>query len=363
MTGTLRATLSEPFMYKETFGDTWFSTRVGDGRIVSISCDTKGWREACGKYGSNLALSEIRGDLTRQDGLDGETFLSMREHPYDFGAWGTYKYDEDGIRRMWKANDIEWINGALYMSVSRHSEMKAHTRYRQDAVKSSIIKSEDMGKTWSRTEDACYYEPMFSGSLFSVPCFVKYGDGDPSGNPHGADKYVYMMSNEGFWNNGSSMYLARVPRDRFGNLSPEDWEFYCKDFPDAPEWTKDPAKKRAVLADPFKCSMAGAQYVAPMDRYIMTQAYYPEPYSYNFDTTKTCFRFYESKTPWGPWNPFFDCDFDRWGFYTPSAISCSVAGDRNECSMLLLTAGDWQTCMAPDTVYRLSALNLTLRME
>ncbi len=360
MHSNLKATLSEPHLYNETFGDTWFSTKAGDGGIISISCDTKGWHEGCGKYGSNMALHRLSGDMTRADGLKGETFCTMRQHPYDFGAWGTYKFDEDSIRRMWKANDIQWIDGALYMSVSRHSEMKAHTKYRQDAIKSSIIKSEDMGETWSKTEDACYYEPMFPGTELSVPCFVKYTECEVNELPDGADKHVYLMTNEGFWNNGSSMFLARVPRDKFGMLNVNDWEFYCKDYPDAPEWTSDPMRKRAVLSDSYKLSMAGAQYIPQMKRYIMTQAYYPEPYSTNFDTSKTCFKFYEAEKPWGPWTEFYECEYNGYGFYTPSIISETITGDENECSMMILTAGDWQTCMAEDTVYRLAAIKMTL---
>jgi hypothetical protein len=43
--------------------------------------------------------------------------------------------------------------------------------------------------------------------------------------PHGADQYVYAVSNDGYWNNGSLMKLGRVGRDRLENLNPADWEF------------------------------------------------------------------------------------------------------------------------------------------
>ena len=37
-----------------------------------------------------------------------------------------------------------------------------------------------------------------------------------------ADRYVYALSNNGFWDNGNNQVLGRVPRDQIGALKASD---------------------------------------------------------------------------------------------------------------------------------------------
>ena len=93
------------------------------------------------------------------------------------------------------------------------------------------------------------------------------------------------------------------------------------------------------------------------------QWYYPSPYKSNFDTTFTKWHFYESPTPWGPWTRFFECDCkEQSGYYNTDVISKSITYDEktDSASMTVLTAGDWRTCDKPDTIYRMTAIPLTL---
>lgn len=373
------AVLGDPCMYKNSFGDTWTNTWANDDNIYTLSCDTKGWYEGCSSLGSNLAVNMLTGGEPYYDNLDGKTINTMKAHPFNFGLWAQMKYDDDGVIRMWKGNGLSFIDGVLYMSVSRHGAMAASTRYIQDAVNASILKSLDYGRTWTPSENDAYFKPMFPAKSFSVPFFVEYGKNGkvPDGYggwmwpPHGGDRYVYAVSNDGFWNNGNYMKLGRIRRDKLENLNPLDWEFYSGPAGDAADgledmnWGKDPDSAAAILRDKEKLSQAGIQYIWPLNRYIMIQAYYPAPYSENFDTTRTIWDFYEAPAPWGPWTRFHEQEFNgNGGYYNPDIVSKSIKYDSaaNTCSMSVLTAGDWKTHMVSDTVYRMTVIPVTLNI-
>jgi hypothetical protein len=64
---------------------------------------------------------------------------------------------------------------------------------------------------------------MFPGGQFATPYFIDYGRSRP--NVDGADRYVYAISNNGFWDNGDTLILGRVLRTKLGALNGVDWEF------------------------------------------------------------------------------------------------------------------------------------------
>jgi hypothetical protein len=66
---------------------------------------------------------------------------------------------------------------------------------------------------------------MFPGSRFAAPYFVEYGQ-DGRASVDDADRYVYALSNDGFWDNGNSLVLGRVARSKIGDLRAADWQFY-----------------------------------------------------------------------------------------------------------------------------------------
>ena len=66
---------------------------------------------------------------------------------------------------------------------------------------------------------------MFPGSRFATPYFVEYGQ-DGRASVDNADRYVYALSNDGFWDNGNNLILGRVARSKIGNLRAADWQYY-----------------------------------------------------------------------------------------------------------------------------------------
>ncbi len=148
---------------------------------------------------------------------------------------------------------------------------------------------------------------MFPGSRFATPYFVEYGQ-DGRASVDNADRYVYALSNDGFWDNGNNLILGRVARSKIGNLSATDWQYYQGgDGMEDSAWMSDMARAKLVLDAPGKLGMNGAVYVPGLRRYIMIGWYYPAGGGKIKDACHaTNWDFYEAPKPWGPWTKSFD---------------------------------------------------------
>ncbi len=104
------------------------------------------------------------------------------------------------------------------------------------------MKSTDFGKTWTRSAKENRDRPIFPGSRFATPYFVEYGQ-DGRASVDNADRYVYALSNDGFWDNGNNLVLGRVARSKIGHLGATDWQFYGgRDGMEDSAWTPDMAR-------------------------------------------------------------------------------------------------------------------------
>jgi ABC-type transport system substrate-binding protein len=133
----------------------------------------------------------------------------------------------------------------------------------------SIIKSHDYGKTLTRAADENYREPMFKGGRFTNPFFIGYGQ-NYSIKAHDSDRFVYVISNNQYWDKGDSMLLSRVSRSANSALLAEDRQ-YCAggNGDDEASWSLEIAKSVPILEKPGHCSMTGAQYIEVLNRYVM----------------------------------------------------------------------------------------------
>jgi hypothetical protein len=75
---------------------------------------------------------------------------------------------------------------------------------------------------------------MWTSRKFSTAFFVKYGQDGGHTHQDDQNKYVYPISDDGYWNCGSHFYLGRVLRSQVARLRASDWEFYA-----AGSWTRD----------------------------------------------------------------------------------------------------------------------------
>lgn len=344
----LKATLGEPIAYKDLHGDSWTPTWADDDNLYSIANDTLGPKDA--PISSNLAVYRITG--AQPPDIHVEVVNPMPE----FGKITEVK-PEDGA--CWKASGLTCVDGVLYLAASRNRYMDRTGAFSiQQVWDSSIIKSADHGKTWSVAPKLG--QAMFPGHTFANPSFVQYGK-DGKGTKDGSDKFVYAVSNDGTWNNGNSMSLGRVPRDRIANLNPHDWEFvhgFEKGY--VPVWKPRHDFALYTFRAPGRTGVGGVHYLAGLDRYITAQWYYP---SLNEDPpaavwSHSRFDLYEGPAPWGPWTLFHTQDFEPQGFYNPTIPSKFISQDGRR--FWIFAAGDFSTNDHP--YYTINMIPVTLEV-
>jgi hypothetical protein len=222
----------------------------------------------------------------------------------------------------WKTMNCYSVEGALYMFVTRcaYPSGSSDPKRRHIFQNSSIIKSTDNGRTWTRSADENYSKPMFSGQRFGAPYFVWYGK-DGAAAVDNADTYVYAVSNNGHFENGDDYILGRVLKSRLSRLAADDWSFYeggdgmCGD-----SWTSSLDQAKPILTNPGRSSMTGMTYIEQLNRYVMVVWHY---HGANFERAiknkdlGTVLEFFEAGKPWGPWTLVKSFDTGRLGWYAP----------------------------------------------
>ena len=338
--------LGKPVVYANSHGDVWQAAWADDGELYSCSDDSEGFNKACF---SNFAYHKISGDDPAR--LVGVTINPMK----DYGKACALGKDHC----CWKADGNLALDGVLYLWISRHmyGAPGPDPHKRQLASNASLIKSTDHGKTWTRSAKENYEQPMFPGRRFGAPFFILYGK-DGKADVDGADKYAYAVSNDGFWDNGNDMILARVSRAKIGDLHAADWEFYTQgDGLQDGAWSKKMGDARPIIRDQGKCSMTGAAYLPQLHRYLLIQWYYTAGSGVR-GSTETVWDFYQSPAPWGPWSKFKSWTNKPSGYYNPCVVSkFSRAGDKE---LTVFTAGDFNK--NPKVYYHFTAIPCTLSL-
>lgn len=349
---SMKIELATPRIDLTSFGDTWDASWADDGNIYISSDDTCGFN---GQPARNLQFHVLRGQSP--DHLIGETVNTMDEYG------GGSERGPDGC--MWKACGNTCVDGLLYAFVSRHEvdafchpEKKDLSKL-QTAARCSLIMSADKGRSWRRSAAENYHSPMFPSARFGSPYFVKYGQ-DGRAAVHNADRYIYAVANNGFWENGDNLILARVPRNRIARLEAADWQFFTGgDGMQDAAWSADMQHAKLILVNPAKCSMTGVQFIEPLQRYLMIQWYYPRGSGHKF-SDETAWIFYEAKTPWGPWTAFDKKSFPGVAYYNPCLAAKFISPDGRH--LTIFTNGDFMTTpkSGADCLYRLTIIPCTL---
>ena len=180
-------------------GDTADLFWADDDQLYHFNCDGRGF----GRQPRNLCLNKLSGpDLEH---LKGALVNAMDEYGKAGAAAGS-----DGSN--WKICGQECIDGVFYGFVARnqYGDKSKDALLRQTSTDSSLIKSTDHGLTWRRGAKENYAAPMWPGRRFGAPGFVHYGRDGGAVAWDQADQYVYAVSNNGFWNGGDDLILARV---------------------------------------------------------------------------------------------------------------------------------------------------------
>ena len=222
----------------------------------------------------------------------------------------------------WKTMNSYSVDGVLYMFVTRchYPWQSGDPQHRHIFRDSSIIKSTDNGRSWTRTGEENYSKPMFPGKRFGAPYFVWYGK-DGAAAVDNADKYIYAVSNNGHFEAGDDYVLGRVLRSKLPTLSAADWSFYkTGDGMEDGNWTANLAAATPILSHPGESSMTGMTYVEALHRYVMVVWHYTHV---SFQTAilkkdlSTVLDFYEAPKPWGPWTKVKSFNTGLMGWYAP----------------------------------------------
>ncbi|MEJ0105548.1 MAG: hypothetical protein WDO19_24610 [Bacteroidota bacterium] len=285
-------------------GDEWAPAWGKDGNLYSGNDDGSNFG---GTKNNNLAFGKLEGDNPYQ--LKGILINPM--HEYGFAG------ERAADSASWKTMNSYSVNGVLYMFVTRclYPEQSGDKKNRHIFRSSSIIKSLDNGKTWTRSEPENYNNPMFPGMRFGAPYFVWYGK-DGEGSVDNAGKYVYAVSNNGHFESGDNYIIGRVLKTKLPDLNAADWTFYTGGDGNAEaSWTTDMDKAAFIIQDENNCSMTGMTYIPGLKRYMMVVWHYT---TYNLrKDPRTINDFYEAPHPWGPWTKFKTMDTEELGWYVP----------------------------------------------
>jgi hypothetical protein len=207
---------------------------------------------------------------------------------------------------------------------------------------------------------------MFPGKRFGTPYFVLYGK-DGAAAVDGADRYIYAVSNNGYFEAGDDYVLGRVLKSKLPNLSAADWSFY-KSGGGMQEgsWTSGLEQATSILTNPLKSSMTGMTYIEALHRYVMVVWHYSQvsfARAIQERDLSTILEFFEAPQPWGPWTKFKTFNTGRLGWYAPViGQRFQKTVDSNTVTAFLYTTGFTSRPEGglDSTLYKLDYMPITL---
>jgi hypothetical protein len=181
-----------------------------------------------------------------------------------------------------------------------------------------------------------------SATRFGAASFVMYGkdDGSLGYRVDNADAYVYVMGNDGYWNNGNALYLARIARAKLRNLNPADIQYYQGGDGNADaSWSNSVMNAEPLLSASGQISEPAVQYVPSVNRYLLFEWYYPNSIEASLaNSAYTRWITYEAPHPWGPWTLIDNRNWLNQGYYNPVPLQrTALAGTM----ITILTTGDF----------------------
>jgi hypothetical protein len=276
--------------WDDSNGDTWDPFWADDDGLYSFNCDGRGF----GKAPKNLAFNRFDGGSIEE--LHGFQVNSMDE----YGPANQHEPDN----ATWKACGQECIDGIFYAFVARnvYGNESHDPLMRQTAFNASLIKSEDRGRTWVRSAADNYARPMWPGPSFGAPFFVHFGKNGGSLSIDRSNEYVYTVSTNGFWNDGDSLILGRVPRRELPKLDASRWEYFkggngLSDH----AWSSQWADAQPILRSPAHCGQGPITFIPALGAYLLISWYNPRTLHKWFQPDEMKYDFYQAGHPWGPW--------------------------------------------------------------
>jgi len=218
----------------------------------------------------------------------------------------------------------------------------------------SLMYSDDYGQTWQNAPEKD--TPYFLGRKFAGLAFVGFGPGY-TGVPEEFGDYVYAISNDGNWEGGDSVFLARVPRNRV--LERDAWTFWAAPGlgidPAEPTWSPDEDAATPIYRDEGYVGHPTMTWNPGLGRFLLALGSDSTPHNWSVDPEvarstwhrRRELKILEAPTPWGPWSiVHFD---DNWEgehvAYLPQIPPNWLSGDG--LSGTLLFSGDYKFGFLP----------------
>jgi hypothetical protein len=317
--------------------DTFYNCKSNDGITYLTTDDTQGWQQSGypAHHGSPISLVKF----TSESPLAGITV-----NP--FSAYGPDSIGTGDDLRSQKNSGLFCMGGDIYMTIGRQLNqatggMGTNTAYTQTA--GQMILSPDKGASWNNFQNRLSFNSggspttPASASMFGLTptnmasaTFVMYCADDgtlgylASCNRHdNADAYVYLMANDGFWDSGNALYLARVPRAKMKSLNAPDYQYYKSGDGSLDEsWTAAQANASPVISNPRKLGEPNVQFIPALNRYLLLTYSYPQGLAVtDRHSEHSLWLAYESPHPWGPWTLVNSTDWPTQGYYNPVVLN------------------------------------------
>jgi hypothetical protein len=317
--------------------DTFYNCKSNDGITYLTTDDTQGWQQSGYPALHGSAISLVK--FTSEGPLAG---ISVNP----FSAYGPDSVGTGDDSRSQKNSGLFCMGGNIYMTIGRQLNqatggMGTNTAYTQTA--GQMIWSPDKGGTWNNFQNPLDFNSAGSpttppsASMFGLTptnmasaTFVMYCADDgtlgylASCNRHdNADAYVYLMANDGYWDSGNALYLARVPRAKMRSLNASDYQYYTGgDGSLDQSWTAAQANASAVISNAGKLGEPNVQFIPALNRYLLLTFSYPQGLApTNRHSEHTLWLAYESPHPWGPWTLVSSADWPTQGYYNPIILN------------------------------------------
>jgi len=231
-----------------------------------------------------------------------DSILYVCLYDYDWNIPGkVYNYD-DIYKRIKEYNpwhDLDSLTGTNLGFIDSYSK---------NAGIAGIIKSKDMGKTWENIPGS--HTPQFLGPNFAGMSFITWGPGYTN-VPKEFGDYVYGISNNGSWETGDHVYMARVHRDSI--IVRKAWQFFNGMKLNKPQWTVTEENAKPIFSDSLHVGHPTMTYNKNLKRYILTIYSDTVPHKENASIQErnqwdfgSELQLYESATPFGPWSIFYN---------------------------------------------------------
>ena len=341
--------------WDDMHGDTADPFWADDNNLYHFTCDGRGF----GKEQRNFCFNKLTGPDVLH--LKGSLVNSMDEY-------GKANAPAGPNGASWKVCGQECIDGVFYAFVAcnQYGHQSKDPLMRQTSFNASLIKSSDRGLTWTRSAEENYAAPMWPGGRFGGPGFVHYGrNGGQVAKDH-ADQFVYVVSNNGFWNGGDDFILGRCRRTDLSKLKAADWSYYTGgDGLAAGAWTAELAKATPILAAPAKLGWTSPVFIPALNRYLLVAWYVTPTLKQWFEPGLVTYDFHEAEHPWGPWtfvSSFSDRFLGEGHMYGPNLCAKYQEQRGGDVKIDLYTSGcPFQD--KPDGLYKMWRIPLTLKTK